>query len=56
MIRAFTLLPEYSKIRGINPVFNLLDNEASTALNMTVTSMNIKYQLDTPSNHRENKT
>ena len=31
-----------------------MDNEASTALNMTMTTMNINYQLVSPSNHREN--
>ena len=28
-----------------------MDNEASTALNMTMTSMNIKYQLVIPINN-----
>ena len=28
-----------------------MDNEASTALNLTMTTMNIKYQLFPPSNH-----
>ena len=31
-----------------------MDNEVSAALNMTMTSMNIKYQLVPPSNHRPN--
>ena len=31
-----------------------MDNEASTALNMTMNTMNINYQLVSPSNHREN--
>ena len=29
-----------------------MDNEASTTLNLTMATMNIKYQLVTPSNHR----
>ena len=51
MIRAFTSLTEYLKSQGFNPGFNFMDNEASTALNTTMTSINIKYQLVTPSNH-----
>ena len=31
-----------------------MDNEESTALKMTTTTMDIKYQLFPPSNHREN--
>ena len=31
-----------------------MDNEASTDLNMTMTSMNIKYNLVIPSNHIPN--
>ena len=53
-IRAFTSLTEYIKRRGINPGLHLMDNEASTALNMKMTSMKIKYQLVTPSNHITN--
>ena len=56
MIRDFTALTEDLKIRRINPGFHFMDNEASTDLMMTMTSMNIKYQLVTPSNHRENNT
>ena len=33
-----------------------MDNEASTALNMTMTTMNIKYQLVPLSNNRANNT
>ena len=51
-IKAFTLLTEDLKSRGINPCFHLMENEASTALNMTMMTMNIKYQLVPPSNHR----
>ena len=54
MIRYFTSLTEDLKVRGINPGFHLMDNEASTTLKTTMTSMNIKYQLVPTSNHREN--
>ena len=47
-------LTEELKNRGINTGFHFMDNEASTALNLTITTMNIKYQLVTPSNHRAN--
>ena len=33
-----------------------MDNEASTALKMTITSMKIKYQLVPTINHRENNS
>ena len=46
MIIAFTYLTEDLKIRGIHPSFHFMDNKASTALNMTMTTMNIKYQLE----------
>ena len=32
--------------------FHFMDNEASIELNMTMTSMDIKYKLVPPSNHR----
>ena len=53
-IRAFTSLTEDSKSQGVNPCFHFMDNEASTALKLTMTTMNIKYQLLPPSNHRAN--
>ena len=52
MIKYFTPLTEDLKIWWINPGFHLMENEASTALKMTMTSMKTKYQLVTPSNHR----
>ena len=52
-IQAFTELTEYFKSRGINPGLNFIDNEASTALKMKIPTMDIKYQLVTPSNNRE---
>ena len=54
MIRSFTSLTKDLKSRGIHPGFHSMDNEASTALKLTMTTMNIKYQLVPPSNHREN--
>ena len=54
IIRSFTSLTEDLKIRGINPGFYFMDKEASTALNLTMTTMNIKYQLVPTSNHRTN--
>ena len=54
MIRDFVSLTEDLKSRGINPGFHFMDNKASTALNLTMSTMNTKYQLVPPSNHREN--
>ena len=51
MIRDFTELTEYLKSHKINPGFHFIYNEAYTSLNMTMTTMNIKYQLFPPSNH-----
>ena len=56
MIRALTELTEYLKRHGINPGFHLMENEASTTLKMEMTTVNIKYQLAPPSNHRTNNT
>ena len=55
-IRAFTSLTEDLKIQGINPGFHFMYNKSSTTLKMTMNSMNIKYQLVPPSNHRANNT
>ena len=52
MIISFTSLTEDLKIRGIHPGFHFTDNEASTALKLNMRTMNIKYQLVPPSNHR----
>ena len=54
MIPEFKYLTEDLKIRGINPGLHFMYNESSAALNMTMTSMKIKYQLVPPSNHRVN--
>ena len=54
IMRAFTSLTEDLKSRGIHTGFHFMDNKASTTLNLTLTTMNIKYQLVSPSNHRSN--
>ena len=51
MIRAFASLTEDFKSRGIHPGFYFMDNEASTALKLTMSTLNIKYQLVPPNNH-----
>ena len=38
----------------INPGIHFMDNEASTDFKMATITMDIKYQLVTPSNHRSN--
>ena len=43
MIQDFTELIEEIKIHRIKPGFHFVDNEASTALKMTITSINIRY-------------
>ena len=53
-IRAFTSIPEDLKSLVINPGFHFMDKKASTALEMTMSTMNIKYQLVPPNNHRAN--
>ena len=54
IIRFFTSLTEDLKIQGIKPGFHFMDNKASTALKMNITTNNSKYQLVPPSNHRAN--
>ena len=54
IIRDFTSLTEDLKSRGIHPAFLFMGNEASTNLRLTMTTMNIKYQLVPPRNHRSN--
>ena len=56
MIRSFTSLTGYLKFQGIHPGFHFMENKASTALKRTMTTMNIKYQVVPPSNHREKNT
>ena len=52
ILRAFIKLTEGLKSRGINPGFHLMDNEASTNIDMNMKTMNIKYKLVPQSNHR----
>ena len=54
MIRNFASLTEDLNGRGIKPGFHFMDNGSSAALKMTMTTMNIKYQLVPPSKHRAN--
>ena len=54
MIRALTPLTEDLKSRGFHPGFHFMDNEASTTLNLTTPTMNIKHHLLSPINHRTN--
>ena len=53
-MQAFTELTEYLRSRGIKPGFYFMDNQEYAALKMTITSVNIKYQLVPPSNNRAN--
>ena len=53
-IRYFTELTTYLKIRRINPVLHFMDNKASSALKMAMTTVDINYKLFNPSNHRAN--
>ena len=52
MIRDFAELTEEFNSRIINPEFHFVDNEAPIYLNIPMTTMDIKYQLVPPSNHR----
>ena len=45
MIQAFTELTKNFKSCIINPLLHFMENEASTAFKMTMTTMEIKYQL-----------
>ena len=54
MIQAFAELIEELTSRGISPGFHFIDNEASTAFKMEMTTMEIKYHLVPPNNHRIN--
>ena len=48
MIECFKYLIEDWKICMINKVFHFMDIEASTALKITIITMDIKYQLVNP--------
>ena len=55
-IRDFTEFTKDFKSRRINRGFHFVENEASTSLKMEITTMDINYQLFTPSNHRADNT
>ena len=52
MIRYFVELTAYLKICGFNPGFHIMDNETWTVFKKSMSTMDIKYQLVPPSNHR----
>ena len=54
MKRSFTELTGDFQSRGINPGFHFMDNKSLTYFKMSMTTLNITYQLVPPSNHREN--
>ena len=54
MICAFTSLTKYLKSHGIIPGLQFMDNKASIAFNMEMTTIDVSYQLVPPSNHRAN--
>ena len=56
IIRYFVELTAYFERRGINPGFHIMDNKASTEFKNSRTTIDIKYQLVTPSNHRAKNT
>ena len=56
MIRDFTEFTTDLKIRGINPGFHIMKNEAPTALENYMTTMDTKYQLVLLSNQIYNNT
>ena len=54
IIQAFTDLTGHLERCGINQGFHFMDNDEFVTLKMTMTSMNIKYQLVPLRNHRAN--
>ena len=48
MILSFIEFTEDLKTQGINPGLNFMENEALAELKMTISTMNIKYQLPPP--------
>eukprot|EP00957_Ditylum_brightwellii_P051069 3871798-Ditylum_brightwellii.AAC.1 len=55
IVRAYSILHEYLVSRGLTPKFQVLDNEASKAVqhNLTV-KRGMNFQLATPHNHCRN--
>ena len=56
MVKSFNELTIDLKTDGLNPGFHVLDNEASTSPKNITTFMDIKYQLFTPGDQRDNST
>jgi hypothetical protein len=54
MVRAFDLLIKSLILRGLKPLLQRLDNEASLALRIYITQQGITYQLAPPQIHRRN--
>ena len=54
LIDAFLKLTNLLKSRGMQPKFQILDNEASVELKKAITTQNIKFQLAPPNIHRRN--
>jgi hypothetical protein len=54
MVRAFDLLIQSLILRGLKPLLQRLDNEASLALRNYLTKQGITYQLAPPHIHRRN--
>ena len=52
MIRAFKELTTDLKSRWFDPGFHIMDNETWTVFKKSMSTMDIKYQLVPPSNHR----
>ena len=51
MIEDFTEFRTDIKIHGINPVLHFIDNEALTEFKMSITTMDVNWQLVPPINH-----
>ena len=54
MEKAYTKLYDYLTDRGLKSKFNVMDNEASTAIKKLLTQCDTKFQLVKPHNHRVN--
>jgi hypothetical protein len=54
MVRAFDFLIQSLTLRGLKPLLQRLDNEASLALRKYLTQQGITYQLAPPHIHRRN--
>jgi hypothetical protein len=56
MVRSFDILIQSQILRGLKPLLQRLDNEASLALRNYLTKQGITYQLAPPHIHRRNNT